>query len=356
MTEFRLISVIIPTYNRGHFICEAIDSILNQDVKNYKIEIIVIDDGSTDNTKDILKHYIDNNKIRYIYQKNRGAGAARNNGILNAKGSWITFLDSDDKWLPFHISLQLTVIEHISDCRVIYSDFMISKNNKVRDERGLDVWAKTNSGTETGKWKNIFPDKLDSSTLGLTHKGNSFFIYKGNIFSKFLFQPCMPCWTTMISRECITGNIRFAENLPTWEDAWFACLLAEYNNIFYIDVVTAENRGHSGPRLTQADSMTRTISHITICKEIYMKSSSPYRPTDSVLNNFYMNLNKSLYKEYVKKDELNKANKIGKELYKMGLIPFNLPFLLYYIGSKIPLNPINKLVRLKRFVLKQKES
>ncbi|UOA10201.1 glycosyltransferase [Methylobacter sp. S3L5C] len=98
-----LISVIIPTYNRECFVTEAIDSVLNQKFTDY--EIIVVDDGSTDNSKKILERYGD--KIRYIYQDNSGVSAARNTGIKNSTGSWLAFLDSDDKWMPAYLSTQM---------------------------------------------------------------------------------------------------------------------------------------------------------------------------------------------------------------------------------------------------------
>jgi len=102
-TGFPKVSVIIPTYNRANFVTKAIDSVLAQAFNDY--EIIVIDDGSTDNTREVLKPYRD--KIQYIHQKNSGVSAARNAGIKIAKGEWIAFLDSDDEWMPEYLSWQM---------------------------------------------------------------------------------------------------------------------------------------------------------------------------------------------------------------------------------------------------------
>ena len=88
------ISVIIPTYNNAHFVGEAIESVLDQTYRD--VEIIVVDDGSLDNTKEVLDTYIKNGQINYIYQKNMGPGAARNTGCNHAKGTYIAFLDSDE--------------------------------------------------------------------------------------------------------------------------------------------------------------------------------------------------------------------------------------------------------------------
>ena len=98
-----LVSVIIPTYNREKFVTLAIDSVINQTFKDY--ELIVIDDGSTDNTKNVLKQY--NAKIHYIYQNNSGVSAARNAGIKVARGEWLAFLDSDDEWMPEYLECQI---------------------------------------------------------------------------------------------------------------------------------------------------------------------------------------------------------------------------------------------------------
>jgi glycosyltransferase involved in cell wall biosynthesis len=98
-----LVSAIIPTYNYGKYVSEAVDSILEQSYG--PIEIIVVDDGSTDNTAEVLKAYGD--KIHYIHKKNAGLSAARNTGIAAAKGEFLAFLDADDKWKPNKIELQV---------------------------------------------------------------------------------------------------------------------------------------------------------------------------------------------------------------------------------------------------------
>jgi glycosyltransferase involved in cell wall biosynthesis len=98
-----LVTVIIPTYNRGWILKEAIDSVLSQDFEDF--ELIVVDDGSTDNTIDILDGYA--NDIIVLRQGNRGVSAARNAGIAYASGQFIAFLDSDDLWLPGKLSRQV---------------------------------------------------------------------------------------------------------------------------------------------------------------------------------------------------------------------------------------------------------
>jgi len=107
------ISVIIPTYNRESFILKAINSVLNQTVK--VDEIVVIDDGSIDNTKEILKNF----NIKYIYQDNQGVSSARNNGIINSSNDWICFLDSDDIWSESKIEEQINF--HNKNKNILFS-------------------------------------------------------------------------------------------------------------------------------------------------------------------------------------------------------------------------------------------
>jgi len=98
------ISIIIPTYNQAEYLQEAVDSVLNQTYKN--IEIIIIDDGSTDNTLKVVNSFNDN-KIIFIQQRNKGASSARNTGIKEANGEYIAFLDSDDLWLKDKLRKQI---------------------------------------------------------------------------------------------------------------------------------------------------------------------------------------------------------------------------------------------------------
>jgi glycosyltransferase involved in cell wall biosynthesis len=101
------VSVIIPTYNCARYLPEAIDSALAQTYRDF--EIIVVDDGSTDNTQEVLARYGD--QIRVIRQSNQGRGAARNTGILAARGEYIAFLDADDLWVPQKLERQVPLFD-----------------------------------------------------------------------------------------------------------------------------------------------------------------------------------------------------------------------------------------------------
>jgi glycosyltransferase involved in cell wall biosynthesis len=108
MNEKPFFSIIIPTYNRGYIISKAIESVLKQNFKDW--EIIIVDDGSTDNTKEIIKKYLIDNRIFYFkFKENKGVNAAKNFGILRAKGNYILNLDSDNQFLEnsFNILFQI---------------------------------------------------------------------------------------------------------------------------------------------------------------------------------------------------------------------------------------------------------
>ncbi len=124
-----LVSVVIPTYNRANTIKRCIDSVLNQTYKN--IEVIVVDDGSTDKTKEVVDSYEDP-RVRYIsYRTNRGANYARNTGIKKGKGELIALQDSDDAWHPEKIEKQLQAyVNSPSDHKVVYTGTLIKNGRK----------------------------------------------------------------------------------------------------------------------------------------------------------------------------------------------------------------------------------
>ncbi|MCR4337911.1 MAG: glycosyltransferase [Candidatus Omnitrophica bacterium] len=128
-----LVSIIIPTYNRRHTLGRAIDSVLQQTYPS--VEIVVVDDGSTDNTKDwIEKNYA--NHVQYIYQSRRGSSAARNTGIRLAHGKWIGFLDSDDYFVPECLERKRDVFLENPDVQWLFTDQRIAldeENNIVEE-------------------------------------------------------------------------------------------------------------------------------------------------------------------------------------------------------------------------------
>ncbi len=109
------VSIVIPTYNYAQYIQEAVKSVLNQNYPTEKIEIVVIDDGSTDNTQEILQPYINAGKVRYFYQDNKGKANATFRAIQEAKGEYIFNLDADDYFLENKIARFIHVFEQFPE-------------------------------------------------------------------------------------------------------------------------------------------------------------------------------------------------------------------------------------------------
>ena len=131
--EMPKVSVIITTYNRGRFVCAAIESVLAQNFRD--AEIIVVDDGSRDDTYKLLKRY--GSSIYYIYQKNKGRSVARNNGIRLSRGEYAAFLDDDDIWLPGKLESQVAFLDSHPACALAHTF------TELMDERGQPLKKET---------------------------------------------------------------------------------------------------------------------------------------------------------------------------------------------------------------------
>lgn len=132
-----MISIIIPTYNCAPFLADALNSSIRQSIGD--IEVIVINDGSTDNTDEIIKPYL--NKIKYFKQENKGLSAARNRGFRESKGDYICFLDADDILLPEKFEKQLKVFNEYPDCGVVISGFIfVEEDGKMEVMRVNKDW------------------------------------------------------------------------------------------------------------------------------------------------------------------------------------------------------------------------
>jgi glycosyltransferase involved in cell wall biosynthesis len=125
------ISVIIPSYNSAIYLPEAIESVLAQTYKDF--EIIVIDDGSTDNTKDVVKPYLD--RITFLKGPNGGPCKARNRGIRKSSGEFVAFLDADDIWYPDKLECQMAVFSKNPNYDMVHSDASYSRTYTSKEDR-----------------------------------------------------------------------------------------------------------------------------------------------------------------------------------------------------------------------------
>jgi len=200
MIESSKVSVIMPTFNRSYVLRDAIDSALAQTDCN--LEIIVVDDGSTDHTSEIVANYATTRKVHYSYQQNRGVSAARNCGIRIASGEFIAFLDSDDIWLPNKLSLQLNEFRKNAKLGILYG-YAEFKNIK------------------TGK-SLIKPDSISLN------------------FQEFINKHTVLPTSTVIVRKSYLDDVGyFDENLGIFEDLELWIRLARISKVGFIDKILA---------------------------------------------------------------------------------------------------------------------
>jgi len=201
-------SVIIPTYNRKDFLPIAIGSVLNQSYTNY--ELIIVDDGSDDKTKTMIKRLYNNNKnISYIYQRHQGVSSARNKGLLKAKGKFISFLDSDDRFLKNKLLIFHDHIRKHPKYKIFYSEEIWYRNGKIFSQK---AHHKKSSGF-------IFSHSLKLYSVGLSTAA-----FSQDIFKKIGY---------------------FDKNLPTCEDYDLLLRVSSSYPIFLIpEYLTIKEGGH----------------------------------------------------------------------------------------------------------------
>jgi glycosyltransferase involved in cell wall biosynthesis len=119
MIQSPSVSVVIATYNYGHYLAGAIDSVLAQTYQDF--EVIVVDDGSTDDTPDVVRPYLYDPRVHYVRTENRGQPAAQNMAIRLARAPWIAFLDADDQWLPTKLEKQIDLASRVPEVGVVYT-------------------------------------------------------------------------------------------------------------------------------------------------------------------------------------------------------------------------------------------
>jgi glycosyltransferase involved in cell wall biosynthesis len=132
-----LIDVILPTFNRAYCLKRTIDSVLSQTYQ--ELNLYVIDDGSTDETRNLISQYQNESMVRYFFQDNKGVSAARNCGIQQGQAEWVAFVDSDDEWLPHKLETQVDFIKKNPNYRFVHSDEIWMRNDvRVNPKKKFD--------------------------------------------------------------------------------------------------------------------------------------------------------------------------------------------------------------------------
>ncbi len=214
-----LVSVIIPTHNRAELVGQAVQSVLNQTYR--KMEIIVVDDGSTDNTRDVLRKY--HATIRYIYQERSERSRARNEGFRYSKGDYVAFLDSDDLWLPMKIEKQVQVLNGNSDIGLVYTEVQYIDING-RPYIGDICWDKP---VRPALYEDLMTHNVITGTTS----------------------------SVMVRRTCLDKVGLFDESMNTCEDLDLYRRIARYHNFHKIELTLTKFRIHAGNTQHNASAM-----------------------------------------------------------------------------------------------------
>lgn len=202
------ITAIIPTFNSERYICDTVESVLTQ---TYPVhEVIVVDDGSTDATEQVLAKYA--GRIRYIRQKNAGPPVARNTGLTHATGDWIALLDSDDLWVRTKTERQMDYLTAHPACGLVYTDMKTFDDTGIIEE---SVKVSRNLTLPSGR---IFPQ----------------------VFAETLFQTS----AVLIRKSCLDTVGGFDETLRMGDDYELFLRLARHFELGYVDEPLVLYRQH----------------------------------------------------------------------------------------------------------------
>lgn len=234
-----LVSVIIPVFNCEPYIAAAIDSVLAQDFSD--LEIIVIDDGSTDGTPMVLEQY--SGRIRLVRQKNAGVSSARNAGLDIAKGEYIAFLDADDVWYKEKLGIQVKTLEAFPEIAGVFSNFQtIDKNGGILERNGIQkLYSIFREHGET--IEALFASRVPIDS-GAPASGRMDFFY-GNIF-KSLFKGNFINTSSIVLRKAALKGVGFNTSQRTQEDYDLWMRLSKDHPLGYIDIPLLYTRKRPG--------------------------------------------------------------------------------------------------------------
>lgn len=211
-----LVSVIMPAFNCQDYVCEAIDTILNQSYKN--IEIIVVD-SSIDHTRELLEQYQE--RVSYFFQEPKGVSAARNFGLKQARGSLVAFQDADDRWLPNKLEAQVHALQKFPDVKLVFTDYA------TFDHSGVIL--------PTACWPHL---KLWLNQ----HRIQGTSMAHGQLYWELMLGNCIGTCSVLAVKDALDEYNGFDEAFKTCEDLDLWLRLSTRYPVLYIDEVLAEYR------------------------------------------------------------------------------------------------------------------
>lgn len=278
--SFPKVSVVIPTYNRAHYIGIALESVLSQTAA--AAEIIVIDDGSTDGTEVMLANYSTKYpQIVYVKQANRGVSAARNRGLAAAKFSIVAFLDSDDKWSPQHLEDSLNCFAEFPDVGFLFAKYQMD-----------DLDSRICESEIISKYK-----RRDYSKAIATCNAGDFYLLKASDCTHHILVGNVGYLNSTLVINCdnLEKRVSFDENIKFGEDIdfWLQLLLST-SSMAYIDRINCEYVIHNNNEITTrgdcAEKRINKLKNIVKHQEkklFYCRSNSDYRSVISELSDTY---------------------------------------------------------------------
>lgn len=238
------VSVIIPVYNAADYLNEAIDAVLNQTLDD--IEVICVDDGSEDNSLDILKDIASkDSRVMYFHQENQGGGAARNHALPHAKGKYIYFMDADD-------IVDLNALKECYD---------------ICEEKNLDfvLFKAENYAEDTGEYFKTSDYSMDEVCDFVGER-----IFNFRDLGDLMFKVSVTPWCKMYNREFVLStNAQFAEGLIFHDNIFFWDVFLSAERIYFYDRYLYTRRRHSASSTGAGDK--RYVSSITINNMIIQK-------------------------------------------------------------------------------------
>jgi glycosyltransferase involved in cell wall biosynthesis len=265
-----LVSVIIPTFNRAHLLEQAIKSVCNQTVTD--IEVIVVDDGSSDGTSDMVKRFGD--RVRFFRQEHGGLNVARNFGLHQARGNFIALLDDDDLWLPFKIELQLSVMNRFPELSYVFSDFVIFNESGIKAPQGLATWHRFPRSWETLSERSHSARELD---LLLPSQIDHYHFHICSLYHELLYDPYVLPSTALVRFSAIKNDSPFPEDNTHCGDWHFFAELSRHSHCGFLSLATALNRSHDdavrltrkNPRIQIGDRL-KMIEQLWKADEVFM--------------------------------------------------------------------------------------
>lgn len=260
-----LVSVIIPTYQRGAIIAETIDSLLAQSYEQF--EAIVVDDGSTDDTPAVMTRYTDP-RIRYIRKEHGGLSATRNVGFEHARGEFIAFLDSDDLWLPWKLKAQIALFERRPDVGMIWSDMSTFVTiGDIVHERHLRTYYAAYQHHDIEELCNRIGSLAELSPEVPAQYTDCGY-YVGTIFPEMFFGNLVHPPTAIVRRSRLqqSGGFEVAVTGHGADDFHFYLRVTEKGPVAFIDAPTIHYRVHAQQMstvysLAEAHSNLRLVEH-----------------------------------------------------------------------------------------------